>query len=84
MTSPSETARQARRRFVQRGAAALAAVFMIAFAIVQVEVNGVRGLADGKFLGIDLLVGFFSYRMGRWLSLGAEALTRAVRGRKGK
>lgn len=81
MTNPRFAAHQARKRFVNRGAAVLAAVFMIAFAAVQLEVNGVRRLADGKFVGVDLLVGFFAFRMGRWLSMGLEALLRAGRAR---
>jgi hypothetical protein len=79
MTNPNVIARQARKRFVNRGAVVLALVFMIAFAAVQVEANGLRGLTDGKFVGVTLLVGFFAYRMGRWLSLGLDALLRAGR-----
>jgi hypothetical protein len=81
MTAPIDS-RQSRTRFVNRGAAVLAAVFMVSFATVQLEVNGARGLIDGKFVGVCLLVGFFAFRIGRWLSLGLYALTRAMGKRK--
>jgi hypothetical protein len=81
MTSPNAT-RQSRARFVNRGAGVLALVFMLSFATVQLEVNGAGGLIDGKFVGVCLLVGFFAFRIGRWLSLGLYALTRAMRERK--
>ena len=84
MTNPRLAAHQARKRFVNRGAVVLAAAFMISFAIVQLEVNGLRGLTDGRFVGVDLLVGFFAYRMGRWLSLGLDALLRSGRARRAK
>jgi hypothetical protein len=81
MTAPTLSPQQLRRRFVNRGAGILAAVFMVAFATVQLEENGARGLIDGKFVGVDLLVGFFAFRTGKWLSLGVEALTRSMRER---
>ena len=81
MTKPRVIAVQARKRFMYRGAALLAAIFMIAFATVQLEVNGARGLIDGKFLGVMLLVGFFAFRIGLWLSLGLFVLTRGIRAR---
>jgi hypothetical protein len=79
MTNPRIAALRARKRFVNRGAVALALVFMVAFAVVQVEVNGLRGLTSGQFVGVDLLTGFFAYRMGRWLSMGLDALMKAGR-----
>ncbi len=75
--------REHQNRFIRSGALLLAGILMIAFATIQLQVNGVRGLAQGKFLGVLLLVGFFTYRTGRWLALGLFALTRAIGQRRG-
>jgi hypothetical protein len=84
MTNPRVVAREAQKRFMNRGAGILAAVFMIAFATVQFQANGARGLIDGKFLGLNLLVGFFAFRMGKWVAIGLYALMRAINAGRSK
>jgi hypothetical protein len=82
MTMPRVAARQARKRFIYQGAGILAGVFMIALAAGQLAVNGARGLIDGKFIALDLAMGFGVFRIGRWLALGVYQLRLAIRARK--
>ena len=83
MNNPRVVLREQQKRFVSRGGVVIALIFMLAFATIQIQVNGVRGLADGKFVGVFLLVGFFAFRTGRWVALGLYALTRAIGQRGG-
>ena len=55
---------------------------MVALAAVQVEVNGVQGLMNGKFIGLDLAMGFGLFRVGSWVALGVYQLRLAIRARK--
>jgi hypothetical protein len=82
MTDECIVALQERKRFIHRGAGALAAMFMIALAAVQLALNGARGLRNAEFIALDLAMGFGVFGVGRWLSLGFYQLRRAIRARK--
>jgi hypothetical protein len=83
VTAPTpRSAAKRRKRFVYGSAAAVAALFMIALVIVQLEINGARGLRDGEFIGVDLAVGIIAFRSGLIIASGYERLTRQVRARK--
>lgn len=81
---PSSAAQTAQsKRFVYRAASALAAVFVIGVALVQLQLHGARGLEDASFVGFEIAVGLIAFRSGMVVARGYETLSRSRRERRG-
>ncbi|MEO6210606.1 MAG: hypothetical protein ABIQ10_10830 [Gemmatimonadaceae bacterium] len=68
---------------VYRAASALAAVFVIGVALVQLELHGASGLEDASFVGFEIAVGLIAFRSGMVIARGYEMLSRSRRERRG-
>lgn len=78
----SQTAQS--KRFVYRAASALAAVFVIGVALMQLDLHGAKGLEDASFVGFEIAVGLIAFRSGMVIAKGYETLSRSRRERRGK
>lgn len=78
----SQTAQS--KRFVYRAASALAAIFVIGVALLQLEMHGARGLEDASFVGFEIAVGLIAFRSGMVIAKGYESLSRPKGERRGR
>lgn len=56
---------------------------MIGVALVQLDLQGARGLANASFVGFEIAVGLIAFRSGMVIARGYETLSRSRRERRG-